>query len=203
MAPLFTIRSLEWDPDAPLDVDAVILTSASAARQAGPRLSGFITLPCYAVGEATAAAAEQAGFSEIRTGPADGAALLEMAARDGIRHPLHLCGQDHIPLEHPRLSIVRRLVYAVDPVDRLSPEAITALGDAALPLLHSPRAAALFAALADAAGLDRASIPLAAISEPAAAAAGSGWRSVHSASAPRDDALLELAAKLCKTGSAL
>jgi uroporphyrinogen-III synthase len=184
-------------------VDAVILTSASAARQAGPQLSRFITLPCYAVGEATAAAAEQAGFSEVRTGPADGAALLEMAARDGIREPLHLCGHDHIPLQHQRLSIVTRLVYAADPVDRLSQEAIAALRDGALPLLHSPRAAALFAALTDAAELDRAPIPLAAISDAVATAAGGGWRSVHSASVPRDDALLELAAKLCKTGSGL
>ena len=198
VAPLFTIRPVDWDPDVPVDVDSVMLTSASAARQAGPQLTRFITLPCYAVGEATGAVAERAGFSEIRTGPADGVALLEMAARQGIRQPLHLCGKDHIPLEHPRLTIIRRIVYAADPVARLPAEAIEALGGGALALLHSPRAAGLFASLVDQAGLDRASIRIAAISEAAAEAAGRGWKSTHSAAAPRDDALLELAAKLCK-----
>ena len=199
MAPLFAVRSLDWDPDVPVDVDAVMLTSANGARQAGPQLTRFITLPCYAVGETTAAAAERAGFSEIRTGPADGAALVEMAAQEGIRQPLHLCGEDHIPLDHCRLKIVRKIVYAADAVERLPADALDALRGGALPLLHSPRAAALFAALADQAGLDRTGVRIAAISEAAAAAAGGGWESVHHASAPRDDALLELAAKLCKT----
>ena len=200
VAPLFAIRALDWDPEVPVDVDCVMLTSANAAREAGPQLTRFITLPCYVVGEATGAAAELAGFAEIRTGPADGAALVEMAARDGIRRPLHLCGKNHIPLEHPRLTIVTRIVYAADAVAALPAPAIEALRGGALPLLHSPRSAELFGELADTAGLDRSTISIAAISEAAAIAAGSGWKSIHIAAAPREEALLELAAKLCKTG---
>jgi uroporphyrinogen-III synthase len=46
---------------------------------------------------------------------------------------------------------------------------------------------------------DRAPISLAAISAAAADAAGPGWAAVHVADRPRDHALLELAARLCKT----
>ena len=66
----------------------------------------------------------------------------------------------------------------------------------ALVLLHSPRAAARFAVLA---GNRRGAIRIAAISAETAAVAGAGWRSVDVAAAPRDQALLELAAKLCQT----
>ena len=64
-------------------------------------------------------------------------------------------------------------------------------------MLHSPRAAALFAALR---GRSARRSRIAAISAPTAAAAGEGWKSVAVAAAPRDEALLELAAKLCQTG---
>ena len=67
------------------------------------------------------------------------------------------------------------------------------LGEAVV-LLHSARAAQRVAALAS----DRAGLILAAISAPVAAAAGDGWRHVAIADAPRDEALLELAAKLCQ-----
>ena len=50
----------------------------------GDGLTPFLGLPCYAVGEATAAAAREAGFADIRIGPGDGAALLAMMADDGI-----------------------------------------------------------------------------------------------------------------------
>ena len=59
-------------------------------------------------------------------------------------------------------------------------------------LLHSPRAAALFAALIDDARIGRADIRLVAISPAAAAAAGPGWRSVAVAPAPETtDAVVE------------
>jgi uroporphyrinogen-III synthase len=54
--------------------DAVMLTSANAARLAGDAMASFTALPCYAVGEASAAAAADAGFADIRVGPSDGAA---------------------------------------------------------------------------------------------------------------------------------
>ena len=80
VTPLFSVRALDWTPPDPGNFDAVMLTSASAARQASDGLTPFKALPCYAVGEATAAAAEEAGFTNIRVGPDDGKALLLMMA---------------------------------------------------------------------------------------------------------------------------
>jgi uroporphyrinogen-III synthase len=80
---------------------------------------------------------------------------------------------------------------------------LEALRSGALALLHSPRAAALFAQLAEDAGLKRGTIAIAALSRNVLAAAGSGWKIAESAETPSDNALLELAAKLCQTsGSA-
>jgi uroporphyrinogen-III synthase len=61
-------------------------------------------------------------------------------------------------------------------------------------MVHSVRAAERFARLAAGKG----SIRVAAISAAAAEAAGEGWAAKAVAAAPRDQALLELAAKLCK-----
>ncbi len=201
VAPLFAIRPLAWDAPAPDAVDALMLTSASAPLHAGPQLARFRSLCCYCVGAATAAAAADAGFIDIRTGPSDGAALVGLMARDGVQRALHLRGEDHIALPEPGFEIVARTVYAAVAADALPPEALAALSGGALALLHSPRAARLFAELADAAGLARDTVRIAAISPAALAAAGPGWRLAAAAAQPRDDALLELAAELCQTAA--
>lgn len=188
VAPLFDVKPLAWTaPAGPFD--AIMLTSANAARHAGGGLAPFLVLPCFAVGEATAAAARAAGFADVRTGPADGAALVEEMAAAGIASALHPCGREHVPLTGA-VSIADIPVYAADAVGAF-PEAARG----ALVLLHSPRAAARFAELAR----DRGAIRIAAISAATADAAGHGWASVSVAARPRDEALLELAAKLCQT----
>ena len=189
VAPLFSVRPLDWTPPAPDGFDAVMLTSASAARQAATGLIPFLSFPCYAVGEATAAAADEAGFTDIRVGPDDGKALLLMMAEDGVRNVFHACGQDHIALGHPEVAITRVPVYAAEAAGRLPAGA-----EDMLALLHSPRAAALFAGLAG----DRSRIRIAAISAKTARAAGEGWQSVSVSPRPRDQALLELAVQLCQ-----
>jgi uroporphyrinogen-III synthase len=63
-------------------------------------------------------------------------------------------------------------------------------------MIHSPRAGARFAQVAR----NRSALAIAAISAAAAAAAGEGWAAKAVASAPRDSALLELAARLCNHG---
>jgi uroporphyrinogen-III synthase len=200
-APIFMVRPLAWDPPAPASVDAVLLTSANAVRHGGDGLRQFIGLPCYCVGPATAAAARGAGFGDIRVGPSDGDAAVAMMVAAGIASALHLSGRDHVGLADPALRLDRHLVYAAEPVRVLPDEAAMALGRGALVLLHSPRAAAAFARLIDEAGIERGDIALAVISANAAEAAGPGWRAIHEAAAPRDEALLELAAKLCKTAA--
>jgi uroporphyrinogen-III synthase len=192
-APLFTIRPLDWAPPDPAGFDALLLTSANAARCAGPALGRFAALPCWTVGQATASAAREAGLQDVRTGPGDGAALAEAAAAAGVRRALHLHGRDHVPVAGAGLQIEGRAVYAADAAAAL-PAAARAL-QAPVALIHSRRAGALFASLV----ADRGAIALAAISPAAAAAAGTGWAAIAVAREPRDEALLELAVKLCHT----
>jgi uroporphyrinogen-III synthase len=189
VAPLFSVRPLDWTPPDSGNFDAVMLTSASAARQAAPGLAPFRSLPCYAVGEATAAAAAETGFGDVRIGPDDGKSLLLMMAEDQVRAVFHPCGQDHLALDLPDVTITRVPVYAAEAADSLPVPA-----EDMLALLHSPRAAALFAGVAG----DKARIRIAAISAKTARAAGQGWQAVTIASRPRDAALLELAAELCQ-----
>lgn len=198
VAPIFTVRRLTWSPPAG-PFDAVMLTSANAARQGGGGLTPYLSLPCFAVGGATAAAARAAGFVDVRTGPADGSALLGEIAGAGVRSVFHPSGRDRLQLAHPDLEIVDVPVYASEPVKALPAQASTALGRGALVLLHSPRAAALFAALA----ASRDTVRVAAISAATAAAASGGWALVGVAARPRDEALLELAAELCQTDATM
>ena len=186
VAPLFETRPLDWVPLDPGAYDALLFTSANAPRLGGAGLGMFLALPCYAVGERTAQAAREAGFRDVRIGPSDGVALAAMARRDGAKSLLHLGGRDHIAIG----GATHVAVYASEPAGALPPDL-----KAAVVLLHSARAAARFAALA----ADRGAILVAAISAEAAQAAGGGWKRVAIAAAPRDEALLELAAKLCQT----
>jgi len=191
VSPLFAVRPLVWTPPDPAAFDAVLLTSANAPRHGGGAMTPFLGLLCYAVGESTAEAARAAGFTGLRAGPSDGAALIALAAADGMTSAVHFCGREHVALRHPAVTVTAIAVYAADPIARL-PEGT---GEA-LVLLHSPRAAALFARLA---GGQRETIRIAAISPQTADAAGEGWASVDVAAEPRDHALLALAAKLCQS----
>jgi uroporphyrinogen-III synthase len=194
VAPLFTVGPLAWEPVEAAGFDAVMMTSANAARHGEPGLAPLTLLPCYAVGEATAAAAREAGFGRVTAGDGDAENLIGLCARDGVSNLLHLCGREHRSVERPGLRVERRIVYASDAVSTLPPAAREALEGGAVALLHSPRAAALFRHLVEARG----SIAIAAISGAAAEAAGDGWLAREAAPQPTDEALLELAAKLCK-----
>ena len=187
VAPLFEIKPAATAAVEAERFDCVLLTSANGARHAPPGLTG---LPCFAVGESTAAAARSAGFADVRAGPSDGAAAAAMIAAAGMRRAVHLCGREHLPLEAAGVSIERQVVYEAEPVPRERFEG------PAVAMIHSPRAGERFAALAG----DRSRIAIAAISAAAAAAAGEGWAASAVASAPRDHALLELAAQLCNHG---
>jgi uroporphyrinogen-III synthase len=189
--PLFEISPVRWDVPDPRRYDATFFTSANAARLGGEGLGALAALPAYAVGESTAAALEAAGFTNVRTGSADGAALTEAAARAGVRRALHLCGRDNIALRHPDIVIDQRIAYAADEI--AGPLEVPA--DAVV-LLHSPRAAVAFASRFVA----RSAVCLAAISPAVAQAAGEGWAAKVTAPRPGDEALLEVARALCKNG---
>ena len=184
--PLFAVEPLAWEAPEAAGFDALLLTSANALRHGGPELSAVRGLPVYAVGEATADAAREAGFSIAATGDAGVERLLGSIEAD--LRLLHLCGEDRRDPEGPQ-KIASIPVYRATPV--AAPELAEAGGSVAL--IHSHRAGRRFAELTE----DRSSIAVAAISQAAADAVGDGWQSVEAADRPSDDALLALAARLC------
>ena len=196
IAPLFEVRPLEWKPPVSVPFDSVLLTSANGARYGGDGLRAFANLPCYAVGEATAKAAREAGFQDVRVGPSDATAITAMMVADGVHFYFHPRGRHH--LDFPTLGIggVGITVYEAEACDVLPEVARAALAAGAVALIHSPRSGSLLAKLIK----DHRSVRIAAISAAAAEAAGQGWGECRIAAAPRDEPLLELAAKLCQIG---
>ena len=197
VAPLFDVQAVAWDPPAPDRFDALMMTSANAARHGGPALTRYAALPAFAVGEATAAAMRGAGLAAV-TGEGDADALIAAIGQGPHRRVLHLCGEDFRTPAHADLQVDAVPVYRAVAVASLSGAAITAVGRGAVVLLHSPRAAALFARLAREAGLDTSRTSIVAISPTAADAAGPGWRTIDAAPLPSDAAMLAIARELCE-----
>ena len=197
VAPLFAVRAVAWEAPEAASCDALMLTSANAARHAGAQLARFAALRCYCVGAATAAAARAAGITDVIVSEGDASALLSRVAADGVAAVLHLAGREHRAVPAPGIAIERRIVYAAEPVAAFPAPALTALGQGAVALLHSPRAATLFTTLCQAAGIDRHDVAIAALSAQVRDAAGGDWRALAVAPRPDDDALLAAAAPLC------
>ena len=191
--PLFEARARDWVQ--PYSVfDALLITSAAAIRLARTVLGAVRALPVWAVGEPSATAAREAGFTVERTGTAGVAELLADAPPARL---LHLCGADRIaPPDAYRGTITAVPVYesvALEPVAAL----MEALRAAPVILLHSPRAARHLAALVDQCGMDRGAIALVAISAATADAAGSGWEKLAIAGQTSDEAMLDAARLWC------
>jgi len=184
-APLFEIEPLEWEAPDPDKFDGLLLTSANAV---GRVCEALRALPVYAVGEATAGAARSAGLTVAAVGDAGVDRLLgSIGQRLDL---LHLCGEDRRSPSGARQRVTPIPVYRAKAIE--DPDLSAAQG--AIALVHSPRAGRRFAELVR----ERASTSIAAISPAAAEAVGSGWAMVESATEPNDEALLALAARLCK-----
>lgn len=202
IAPMFVARPLAWAPPDPGGFDALLMTSANAARHGGTGLARYRHLPVHAVGETTAAAARDAGFDQVTAGTGDAEALVALVAAGPHRRLLHLCGVHHRSGGNPVLQIKPVAVYATDAATLLDPRAEAACRAGAVALVHSPRAAALFGRLVDAAGVPRGGVSIVAISEAASGQAGAGWRGVVASPAPVDGSMLAIARGLCdKPGS--
>ena len=186
VAPLFATIRVAGPPVAAKRYDSVLLTSANGARFAPPGVAGLI---CFAVGERTASAARAAGFGDVRTGPCDGAAAAAMMAAAGARRALHLCGREHLAVEAPGIEIERRVVYAAEAV------AHDGFEGPAVAMIHSARSGARFAELAGERGRDRRRRD-----QPRRRGARRARDGGRGRRAPRDQALLELAAQLCNHG---
>ncbi|WP_420136840.1 uroporphyrinogen-III synthase [Sphingomonas sp.] len=196
-APIFAVAPISWEAPDPAAHDALMITSANTIRHAGPALRRYRPLPVYAVGRATAAAVQAAGFVDVRTGAGDVAALVRQMAQDGISRPLHLSGEQIRMPADLAFPLVRRIVYAAEPVARLPAAVTDALARDAVALLHSPRAAQTFSSLLTEAGIAPQGVRIAAISE---AAAIGRWAEIAIAPTPDDAALLAAALSLCQKG---
>lgn len=192
-APLFEVEAMNWAvPDAG-DHDALLLTSANAAREAGAGLAALAGLPCLAIGEATAKAARAVGLNVIWVGAGAGGAALEEAAQRGLTRLLWLSGEQHSPLVHPKITLTVTPVYRAMELP-FPDEAVAALQHPAILLVHSQRAAW---AIADAIK-ERTHLGLITISGAVAAVAGEGWAWARWPDVPRDEDMLELVRTLCQ-----
>ena len=189
--PLFRIKPVPWTAPDAREFDALLLTSANAARHGGEELKKLDVLPVYAVGAATARAARDAHFRIAAFGNEGVDRLLE-SIPPGLRL-LHLCGEHRKMPSVMRQEITPIVAYRATEISE--PELSDASGGIAL--IHSPRAGRRFAQLIE----DRGDIAIAAISRAAAEAVGSGWGTVVTADEPNDDALLALTASLCNNPS--
>lgn len=195
--PLFAARPLDWDAPPAENFDALLLTSAAAPRLAGPGLARLAALPAYAVGAATARAAEAVGLAVAITGTADADQLLDAMTSENIRNILWLCGRDRSEFDAGEAAITALSCYAVDPV--LPPAEWAGLIAApAVLLAHSVRAARR---VSDLVGVARCHLSLVAISPAVAAAAGDGWQNLAIAGQPDDVAILAQARALWHKGA--
>ena len=186
--PLFRVEPVEWAAPDPADYDALLLTSANAVRHGGKSLAALQALPVHAVGAATAAAAQDAGFQVETIGSGNAAEVL--ATLPASLRLLHLAGGDRAALANDH-QIDVRIVYRSVPIET---PALPPL-DGSVAAVHSPRAGARLAEVAD----SRRGTAIAAISAAAGEACGNGWERVAVAERPDGSSLLALAAMLCHT----
>lgn len=192
------------DAPAPdlVGVQAILCTSANGVR-ALARLTDERRVPLFAVGDASAARAREAGFARVESAGGSLDDLVRLA-RDRL-HPaegrlLHVAGSDVAgdlagALRADGFAVDRVVLYEARPVAGLSAACVRALttGTIDFALFFSPRTALIFTRLAERAGLAEAVGSLAAISISEGADAGLGalsFRERHIAERPDQPALL-------------
>lgn len=191
VAPLLTIVPCSYDTNTE-GAQAIIFTSSNGVR-AFPDARGARDRIVLTVGDVTAAAAREAGFTDVRSASGDVRSLAALAKRelDPARGKLiHIAG-DHVAgdlggeLRAAGFSIERRRAYASVAANAL-PAALR--GPLDIVLFHSARAAETFVAL----GAPNAARLIAGCLSPAIAeAAGkAAWKRIITAPHPREDDLL-------------
>jgi uroporphyrinogen-III synthase len=191
VAPLLTIVPCGYDTNTE-GAQALIFTSSNGVR-AFPDARGARDRIVLAVGDATAEAAREAGFADVRSADGDVASLaaLAKAVLDPAKGKLiHIAG-DHVAgdlsgeLRAAGFSIERRLAYASVAANKV-PAGLR--GPLDIVLLHSARAAVTFVALG---APNAAELTAGCLSEAVAqAAAKTSWKRIVVAPRPREDDLL-------------
>jgi uroporphyrinogen-III synthase len=205
IAPLMTIEATA-EALPPLDaVQALVFTSANGVRAYAAR-NARTDLPAYAVGEATAAAARNAGFANVISAgsDADGLAALLAGRADAAKGKLlHATGADQAGdlagvLRARGFDVHQAVLYRAAPVAELPPAARGALEADELSgvALFSPRSAGIFVERAVAAGLGAklAALDAFCLSRAVAAALAGNvpWRAIRVAARPNAEALVAL-----------
>lgn len=159
--PVFEVRRVPFALPPAGDIRAVVLTSANAAYALGREL---VEKPVFAVGEATARAAQARGAFDLRVARGEwedlaARILAELQPPGGV--VLHLSGRDLRGEIGPRLTEAgfgyeRVVVYETVPREEIGSRTRHALSRRAIGaiLLYSPRTAATFARLVRQAGLE-------------------------------------------------
>lgn len=208
--PMLEIRWLDGpEPDVE-NVQALLFTSANGVRGYARRTSRR-DRPVYAVGDATATAAREAGFAQVESASGDVYALAALvrqrcAATSGPL--LHVAGTKLAGdlagmLAESGFSILRETLYDAVPTGHLSDGTAAALRTGTLDavLFFSPRTARSFVRLVNEAGLiDRCRTVDALCLSPAVAEVArtygelgvTPWQSVRVAPRPEQDSLLGL-----------
>lgn len=195
--PLFEVAPVSWPVPPAAEFDMLLAGSANAFRHGGAGLEALLGLPVLAVGDATAEAAGEAGFTVAQSGRGGLQGLLD-GLPPGKRRLLRLAGEERIVLQAPAgTSIEERVVYASRAV-AASPELIERLRAPAVIALHSAEAARHLAAQCGANAVRRSPLRIAALGPRIAAAAGEGWGEIAIAALPSDQALLALARQMCQ-----
>jgi uroporphyrinogen-III synthase len=214
IAPLMAFRVLPGDALDLSDIQAVLLTSANGARAFAQRMRGRpVDLPVLAVGDATARAARDLGIADVESAGGDVDDLARLAAArlspsgGGLLHVAgtKVAGDLAGFLAKTGFTCRREVLYDTHAAAALPENASAAIADgtAAGVLLYSPRTAALFRDLAEAAGLGGALGNLVAycLSANVADRAGAPWRRICVARHPTENDLMEAIAGELSAGA--
>lgn len=191
VAPLLTIVPCGYDTNTE-SAQAIIFTSTNGVR-AFPDAQGARNRTVLTVGDATADAAREAGFADVRSADGNMSALVALAKRElnpANGSLIHIAG-DHVAgdlvgdLRAVGFSVERRLAYASVAAFALPDELMQPLD---VVLFHSTRAAETFVAL----GAPNAERLIAGCLSEAVAqtAAKTVWKRIIAAPRPREDDLL-------------
>ncbi|NNG02795.1 MAG: uroporphyrinogen-III synthase [Inquilinus sp.] len=204
IAPILEIDTTDAAVPDLADVQALLFTSANGAR-AFARISARRDIAVLAVGDATAAAAREAGFAAVESAAGDVEDLARLAATSlsPTNGPLlhvagtHRAGDLQARLEAAGFSVRRAVLYTARAATVLPPAATDALAMVGLTgvVFFSPRTAAEFDSLVRAAGLaDRlAGLTAMCLSQAVAARLESAdWGELAVAARPELPALLAL-----------
>lgn len=195
--PLFEVAPKSWEAVSGEHFDGVLIGSANALRHGGRGLRALTGLPVLAVGESTAQAAREAGFSVAVTGNGGLQNVLDTLPA-GCTRLLRLAGEERVALTLPSgVRMAERVVYSSRAVP-FPADLIELLASPAIIALHSAEAAGHLAAQCVSHGIRRARQRIAALSPRIGAAAGDGWGEVAAAAIPEDKALLALARQMCQ-----